>query len=151
MTATFTKLAHDYFIAPQLTADDVRAAAAQGFRLIVNNRPDGEMIGQPKGAEIEAAAREAGMEYAFIPVGASGITHGHIEALKTALDKVEGGKALGFCKTGARSVFVYAYASASAGRAVSDIVADAAKAGFDISGHAPVLERLYREAKKDDE
>lgn len=151
MSANFTKLAHNYFVAPQLSVEDVQRAAAEGFRLIVNNRPDDEMIGQPESTEIEAAAREAGMKYAFIPVGSSGLTRDHIEALKRALDGAEGGKALGFCKSGARSAFLYAYAAAMAGRKVSDIVAEAADAGFDIGAHAPVLERLSQEARNDDE
>lgn len=151
MPDKFKKLTESYFVAPQLSAEDLRAAADAGFKLIVNNRPDGEMIGQPESADLEAAAKAAGMEYAHIPVGATGLTHGHIDALKSALNSVGGGKAVGFCKTGARSVFVYAYYSASEGRAVTEIVAEAAKAGFDISAHAQVLDQLSREAKKDDE
>lgn len=148
MTVNPTKIAENYFVAPQLSAADIKAAAGAGFELIVNNRPDGEMIDQPASADLETAAKAAGMEYAHIPVGAAGLSHGHIEALKSALNRIGGGKAVGFCKTGARSAFLYAYFCASEGRAVSDIVAEAANAGFDISAHAPVLEQLSREAKE---
>ncbi len=151
MTSKFTNLTGDYFVAPQLSRDDIRAAAADGFALIVNNRPDGEMIGQPKSAELEAAAREAGVAYAHIPVGSEGITHGHIEALHAALEKADGRKILGFCKSGVRSTFLHAYAAAAKGRAASEIIAEAASAGIDISAHAPILERLSHDATKDDQ
>lgn len=150
MTAKFTKLNDDYYVSPQLTADDVARAAAEGFKLIVNNRPDGETIGQPAGAEIEAAARASGLEYANIPIGQAGITPGHIEALKSALDDIASGKTLAFCRSGARSTFLMAYLSAVKGRAVSDIVADAANAGFDISAHAPALEALRKQGGRDE-
>jgi len=147
---TFTKFIDDFYVSPQLTPDDVRTAAADGFKLIVNNRPDGETPGQPNSAEIEAAARAAGLEYAFIPVGQAGIASSHIEALKTALNEASRGKALAFCRSGARSTFLMAYAAAVEGRAVSDIVADAAKAGFDISAHAPALEALKKQKEEDE-
>ncbi len=149
MTANFIALTTDYYVAPQLSAADVEAAAREGFKLVVNNRPDGEMVGQPPGADIEAAAKAAGMDYAHIPVGEQGITPGHIEALKSALDKVDHGKTLAFCRSGARSTFLMAYAAAVAGGAISDIVADAAAAGFDISGHVQVLESLKSKAQSE--
>jgi uncharacterized protein (TIGR01244 family) len=151
MTANFTKLTDDYYVSPQISPEDVAAAADNGFGLIVNNRPDGEMIGQPKSAEIETAAAAAGVQYAHIPVGQAGITGGHIDALKTALDGANNSKTLAFCRSGARSTFLMAYLSAVEGRAVSDIVAEAANAGFDISAHAPMLEALGNERKEDDE
>ena len=52
----------------QIVAEDLQAVAAQGVRLLVNNRPDGEEPGQPSSAEIEAAARAAGLDYHHIPV-----------------------------------------------------------------------------------
>ena len=63
----------------QLTVGDMDEAAAQGIRLIVNNRPDGEEPGQPARAEIEAAARAAGLDYRHIPI-AGGFPPERIEA-----------------------------------------------------------------------
>ncbi|WDI30218.1 TIGR01244 family sulfur transferase [Hyphococcus flavus] len=150
MTTGSKLLTDAFYVSPQLSVAEVAAAADEGFKLIVNNRPDGEMIGQPKSAELETAATAVGMKYAHIPVGPEGITQGHIEALKSALDSVERTKTLAFCRSGARSTFLLSYLSASEGRAVSDIVADAVQAGFDISAHAPVLEALGKENKNDE-
>nr|MDP9424133.1 sulfur transferase domain-containing protein [Pseudomonadota bacterium] len=44
-------------VAGQIRPDDVPALKELGVTLIVNNRPDGEDVGQPEGDEIEAAAK----------------------------------------------------------------------------------------------
>ena len=53
---------------PQLAPEALAALAAAGVRRIVSNRPDGEEPGQPTAAEMEQAARDAGMAFAWIPV-----------------------------------------------------------------------------------
>jgi uncharacterized protein (TIGR01244 family) len=92
----------------QLQASDMAAAAALGVTLIVNNRPDGEEPGQPAAAEIEAAARAAGLDYAHIPV-AGQISGDAIAALSAALAQAEG-RALLFCRSGTRSTYLWALA-----------------------------------------
>ena len=64
----FRRVTDQLSVSPQISVDDVQAAADQGFRLIINNRPDGEEAGQPAGREIEAAATAAGLAYVHIPV-----------------------------------------------------------------------------------
>ena len=53
---------------PQLAPEALPALAAAGVARIISNRPDGEEPGQPTAAMMEAAAREAGMAFAWIPV-----------------------------------------------------------------------------------
>jgi uncharacterized protein (TIGR01244 family) len=102
------KLDQTTFVAVrQLTVGDVDEAAALGIRLIVNNRPDGEEPGQPSSAEIEAAARAAGLDYRHIPI-AGGLAPDKIEAMAEALDQ---GPVLAFCRTGTRSTFLWALGS----------------------------------------
>ena len=60
---SFSALDAAFLVSPQIQPGDVAAAAAMGVTTIVNNRPDGEEPGQPAGAEIEAAARAAGLAY----------------------------------------------------------------------------------------
>lgn len=112
----------------QLTAGDVDEAAAAGIRLIVNNRPDGEEPGQPSSAEIEAAARAAGLDYRHIPI-AGGFPPQKVEAMAAALEQ---GPVLAFCRTGTRSTFLWALARAARGVPAEDIVAAAAAAGYDL-------------------
>ena len=57
----FRTLTPNLAVAPQISLEEVNDAAQQGFTRIINNRPDGEDVGQPTGAEIEAAAKALGV------------------------------------------------------------------------------------------
>ena len=144
----FTLLGDDFYVSPQIGPADVAAAARAGFGLIVNNRPDGEMPGQPSSAEIEAAARAAGLSYVHIPVDGRGIAMSHISALKKALSEAENKKTLAYCRSGTRSTFVRAYMQAAHGRGAQEIIAEAASAGYDLSGHVEALEMLCASASE---
>src|ERR1700738_4041880 len=67
-------LTEKLLVSSQLTLTDLTAAADQGIRSIINNRPEGEVPAQPTPAEIEAAAAALGLGYRHIPV-ASGQIH----------------------------------------------------------------------------
>jgi uncharacterized protein (TIGR01244 family) len=76
MTVALMRLSPGYAVAPQIGPDDVAEIARLGFKAIVNNRPDFEGgPAQPTGASVEAAAKAAGLDYLFFPVG-SGIPVG---------------------------------------------------------------------------
>jgi len=98
----------------QIWPDDIPAIAALGVTAIVNNRPDGEEPGQPANAEIEAAARAAGVDYRHIPV-AGGFPPEQVAAMAGAIEQT-GGELLAFCRSGARSAHLWALAT---GRAIS--------------------------------
>ncbi len=132
-----------FYVAPQITADDIRAAAKDGFTLIVNNRPDGEALGQPPSRELEKAAEDAGVAYAYLPVDSGGITPHHTGGLESAIDDAKDGKTLAFCKSGVRSLLVWSYAEARFGKPVGQIIEEAGRAGYDISGHEPALTMLF--------
>lgn len=147
LSPNFTPITDNFLVSGQLTADDIRDAAASGVTLIVNNRPDGEAFGQPKTEELEAAAKAVGVEYIYLPVGMSGITPAHTAALENAVNDAAPGKTLAFCKTGVRSVLARSYAAARFGKPVDQIIEEASRAGFDIAGHRPAL-TLLQEAGK---
>ncbi len=147
MSQKYIPVTDSFLVSPQINADDIRKAAEDGFTLIVNNRPDGEMLGQPKSADLEKAARDAGIAYAFLPVDSGGITPHHTGGLERAIDDAPDGKTLAFCKTGARSLLVWSYAEARFGKPVSQIIEEARAAGFDIAGHEPALSLLFEAHK----
>jgi uncharacterized protein (TIGR01244 family) len=108
----FRSVTETFSVSPQISAADVAAAAAQGFTLIINNRPDGEAPGQPTGLEIEAAARAAGLEYLAAPVvGRPGPTQ--VEAVREAVAGAKG-KVLAYCRSGTRSINTWAMGQAGA-------------------------------------
>src|SRR3954454_17130398 len=102
--------------------------AALDVRIVINNRPDGEEPGQPASADIEAAARAAGLDYRHIPI-AGGITAAEVEAMARAL---EAGPALAFCRSGTRSTYLWALARASRGSDGETLIRQAADAGYDL-------------------
>jgi len=122
----------------QIEPEDVAAAKAQGFTTIINNRPDNEQHGQPMGAEIEAAAKAAGMEYVAIPVDHSGFAEWQVTAMADALGKAKG-PVLAFCRSGTRSTFLWALARHSLGDDGAALIAKAAEAGYDLAPIRPIL------------
>ena len=102
-------LSDQFAVAAQLGASDVPGVAAQGFRTLVNNRPDGEAAGQPGQADIEAAARAAGLHYVYLPVIPGAITPDEARAMKQVLSTAPG-PVLAFCRSGSRSANLYSLA-----------------------------------------
>lgn len=137
----FRRLSDTMFASPQISPADVAAAKAQGVTLIVNNRPDGESGDQPAGAEIEAAAREAGIAYVAIPVTAAGFSQPQVEAMREALSSSDG-PVLGFCRSGTRSTLLWSLAQASMGTDPDEIAAAAAEAGYDVGPIRPAMDIL---------
>ena len=102
-------------IAPQLAPEAMAAAAAQGFRSVINNRPDFEGgPDQPTSAAIEAAARAAGLEYVHLPVAPGYQSPQEIVRFRELLDTLPG-PVLAFCRTGTRSGKLYRAAVDAAG------------------------------------
>ncbi|MBA3898414.1 MAG: TIGR01244 family phosphatase [Sphingomonadaceae bacterium] len=134
----FRKLDDSISVAPQIGVSDVAEAARQGFKAIVNNRPDGEAPDEPQGDEIEAAARAAGLSYWAIPVTHSGFSTGQIDAMTDAM--TEEGPVLAYCRSGTRSTFLWALARARAGDDSASLAAKANAAGYGLSPIAALIE-----------
>ncbi|MBP8231659.1 MAG: TIGR01244 family phosphatase [Rhizorhabdus sp.] len=134
----FRKIDDSISVAPQISVEDVAAAAAQGFRMVINNRPEQEEPGQPSGDEIREAARAAGLAYVAIPITHGGFSLNQVEAMRDALAKA-GGPVLAFCRSGTRSTFVWALARGLEGEDADTLAAKAAAAGYDISPIKPLI------------
>lgn len=138
VTGHFTPIAEGFYVAPQIRPEDIAEAKASGVTLIINNRPDGEEFGQPKGADIEAAARAAGISYVAIPVTGMNIGPAQLDAFDKAVAGSEGAT-LAFCRSGTRSTVLRAYGRARAGDPADDIIREAAGAGYNIAGQRSAL------------
>jgi len=132
----FRRVTEDISVSPQISVEEVDAAAAQGFRTIVNNRPDGESPDQPPGAAIAAAAQAAGLAYVHIPVR-GGPTPEQVETMARVLAD-EPKPALAFCRSGTRSIVTWALGQAASGaRSREELVGLGRAAGYDLSGVLP--------------
>ena len=101
-----SQLTSKYFVTGQITRDDLGFIAEQGFKSIVNNRPDYESAGQPESDELAAAAADLGMEYVYVPVVSGRITEKNVSDFKLACDNLQGPVLL-FCRSGARSTMLW--------------------------------------------
>ena len=117
-------------VSPQLSPDAMPALAAAGFGRIISNRPDGEEPGQPPAAVMEAAARDAGLAFAWIPV--SGLPGPDQVAAVGALlaDDVP---TVMFCRSGMRSASAWAMSERLKGAGADELRAAAADAGYDLA------------------
>jgi sulfide:quinone oxidoreductase len=119
---------------PQLSSEDIPAVVAAGFRAIVCNRPDGEGADQPNFIEIEAAAREHGIEAHYLPVESGKVSDdlaGQFSDLMQALPK----PVLAYCRTGMRAATLWALSEARS-RTLPDIIAVGQAAGYDLTALA---------------
>lgn len=94
-------------VTAQRHPEDMPALAAAGFRSVINNRPDFEgSPSQPTSAQLEAAARAAGLDYPHRPVPPAGHTPEQARSMARAVDALPQ-PVLAFCRTGRRSVALY--------------------------------------------
>jgi uncharacterized protein (TIGR01244 family) len=129
----FRKVTDEFAVAPQIELADIARAKAEGFVLLINNRPDGEAPGQPTSDEMESAAKAVGLAYAHIPVR-GGPTPDQVDAEHRLLAETDG-PVLAWCRSGTRSITTWAIGEAMAGaRPRQELVALAADAGYDLSG-----------------
>jgi len=115
----------------QIAPEDVASLKAAGFVTIINNRPDGESPDQVPGAEIEAAAKAAGLAYYAIPLGREGVLPDMVEKTHAALEG-SNGPVFAFCRSGTRSTTLWALSQAGEMEA-GEIISQAAEAGYDMS------------------
>jgi uncharacterized protein (TIGR01244 family) len=103
MSLTVQRLTPDIAVAAQLAPESMAEAAAAGFRSVINNRPDFEGgPTQPTSASIEAAAKTAGLEYAWLPVAPGLQTEAEIARFAQMLATMSK-PILAFCRSGTRS------------------------------------------------
>lgn len=131
--AEFRPVTDQLSVAGQIDLADFARAAQLGFKLAINNRPDGEEPGQPTHVEVEAAARAAGLDYVFNPIrGGPGP-----EQVAVQLEAVQEarGPALAFCRSGTRSITAWALGQATSGAmSRTELVELGRAAGYDLSG-----------------
>ena len=126
-------------VSGQINPEDVATLKSLGFVAIVNNRPDNESPDQPAGAEIEAAAKAAGLAYHAIPLGREGVNPDLVERTKAVIEGSDG-PVFCFCRSGTRSTTLWALSQAGQTDA-NQIISQAAEAGYDMSHLAGHLSR----------
>lgn len=125
-------------VAVQIDADDIRALAAQGFRSLINNRPDGEEAAQPDSAALAAVAAQLGLAYRHVPVISGHVQDADVDDFAQALAALPP-PTLAFCRTGTRSTMLWALDTART-QPVDEVLRTAAAAGYDLDALRPRLQ-----------
>lgn len=107
MSLRVSELSPHFAAAGQLTPDDMAILAANGFKTVINNRPDGEGgPEQPLSADIEKAAQAVGLHYWYHPVVGGQFTTEQVQAMAHFLKDCEE-PVLAFCRSGARTTMLW--------------------------------------------
>lgn len=106
-------IAEDFAVAGQISKDQVATIAHAGFKTVICNRPDGEAPDQTPYGEIESAVRDAGMEFAYIPVSPGAMSYDNVDDTRKALSGMPG-PIFAYCRSGARSTQLYTVAKGQA-------------------------------------
>jgi sulfide:quinone oxidoreductase len=100
------QLSKRFSVTGQITAGDLSAIAAQGFKSIVNNRPDNEEPNQPMSDDLASAAADLGLNYVYVPVVSGRITQQDVDDFNRACNDLQGPILL-FCRSGARCTVLW--------------------------------------------
>ena len=91
----------------QIDPSHLAEIVKQGYKSIINNRPDFEGgPDQPTNAQIQAQAEALGLNYAYLPVIPGAFTQDQVVEMARLL-KTMPGPILAFCRSGARSTNLY--------------------------------------------
>ena len=127
----FRTVTEFFSVSPQLGPEDVARAKAEGFVLLINNRPEGEEPGQTPGAEIEALARAAGLDYVAIPIIGGPAPAQARAQVQAAADT--GGRVLAYCRSGTRSINTWALGQVlTEAQTRVELIKLGAMAGYDL-------------------
>ena len=124
------QLTESLSVAAQITTQDIPNLAAQGFNVVVCNRPDDEVPGQATMDEIEAACNTADLIFVRYPVDAMNFPGPDIEGLGALFDD-PGQSVLAYCRTGTRCANLWV--TSHSGDAQAAAVQTAREIGFDLS------------------
>lgn len=99
----------DFYVAGQITANDIVKIADQGIKTLICNRPDGEGADQPNVIEIEEAAQQYGLNVIYQPVTSGKITDQQVTEFKQLYQNTQK-PVLAYCRSGMRAISLWALA-----------------------------------------
>ncbi len=136
------QLTKNLSVTGQITAEDIADIAAQGFKVIINNRPDNEGENQPPAKSIAAIAKQHGITYVYQPVVGTAITN---EDAAEFIGNVEtnDGPVLAQCRTGTRCTILWMLSQAK-DQNPDALLATATRAGYSLEQVRGRLEKIFQ-------
>lgn len=121
-----------FYVAEQLTPDDLVAASQSDIKHVICNRPDHEAEEQPNHELIQAAAQQVGIEFHFLPVIPGEFSESDVAAFRELIAN-SSGKVLAYCRTGTRSLSLWTLANVEH-KSKQELLNLAESAGYNMSG-----------------
>jgi uncharacterized protein (TIGR01244 family) len=128
-----------YFVAPQISPDQMAALKDAGITRILCNRPDEEVPASIGAAAMQTAAREAGLDFAVQPLTHQTMTE-EVIAHNRSIGVEQDGVTLAYCASGTRSCIAWALGQAGL-QSADDILSAARAGGYDLENMRPYLEQ----------
>jgi uncharacterized protein (TIGR01244 family) len=128
-------------VAGQPEEGDFAQIAQQGFKSVINNRPDGEpgALGQALETQL---AQAAGLDYRYIPMTMNSLSPYLVNEFHAALAELPK-PILAHCRSGTRCALLWAIDTTSSGAlAVDEALEKTAAEGYDLSGMRSAIESL---------
>lgn len=125
----------EFWVADQITVQDIELIAARGIKTIFCNRPDGEGPDQPNVAEIEQALQPYGIQIQYLPVVSGKVTDEQSEEFKQLYMQAQK-PLLAYCRSGTRSITLWAL-SQVADQTLEKMLLTAKTLGYDLQGVVP--------------
>jgi len=137
------KISDNFYLAAQISPNDLPAYQEAGIKTIINNRPDNEEPGQISAADMAAAAKEYGIDYHYLPmVNGQPLPPTLVDDFKTVLDNSDA-PVLAHCRSGMRSSFLWALGQIPTGSISVDEAIDAVQAvGIPLGNARAALESV---------
>jgi len=133
----FKKLADEYYICGQITPEHIDKASSEGFKSIINLRPDNEKPGYIDAGKASEVAKINNVTYHHIPVAMTGPLPEQIDSFSEILQGCDG-PVLVHCGSGKRAAILWALSNKGKISA-DDIIAACANCGHDLSKLRPHL------------
>jgi uncharacterized protein (TIGR01244 family) len=128
-----TRLSPQLAVAGLLAPDDFAVVASLGFRTVINNRPDGEEMGQLTACQEALLARRLGLGYRHVPAAKHEVLDDAVLApLAQALGQCAGPVLL-HCRSGLRSAIMWAALEVDIGSMPDSLIARAQEGGIDLA------------------
>lgn len=131
MSLQIIKINDSFSVSGQISVDDIEDIADKGIRVIICNRPDGEANDQPNVAEIEAAAQKHNIQVIYQPVIPGQLSEDDIDQFLQHVEQ-SNHRMHAFCRTGTRSITLWARYQLRLGVPVGDVLSTARDAGYDL-------------------
>ena len=131
-----------FSVADQVTEADLLTLKAAGFSTLICNRPDNEAPEQPTAASLAERAQSLGLTWHWLPITPGQLTDDSIAEFSQILASAKE-PVLAFCRTGTRSISLWALTQA-AHTPTAELLQQTAAAGYDLSKLAPRLDAASR-------